>query len=176
MPIKNHHIKSSTGFTLLEVMIAMVIFSIGLLGLAGIQAVALSNNNSAYTRTVSMQLAYNMTDVLRASTDGTGNIINAFDAVTTAIPGSAPTSCIQKYLDPATVPSCTETQLADFEIYHWKKRIEKELASGLGSISKSGDVFTITIMWDDEHTGATGTACGTNSAVDLKCYTLDIQT
>jgi len=141
MPIKNHHIKSSTGFTLLEVMIAMVIFSIGLLGLAGIQAVALSNNNSAYTRTVSMQLAYNMTDVLRASTDGT-----------------------------------TETQLADFEIYHWKKRIEKELASGLGSISKSGDVFTITIMWDDEHTGATGTACGTNSAVDLKCYTLDIQT
>ena len=174
MPITNNQFKKPTGFTLLEVMVAMVIFSIGLLGLAGIQAVALKNNNSAYTRTVSMQLAYNMSDVLRASTDSTGNIINTFDAVTTAIPG-APTRCIQKF-DDGTAPSCSETDLANFEIYHWKKRIEKELASGLGSISRSGDVVTIIIMWDDEYTGATGTACGTDSAVDLKCYTLEIQT
>lgn len=172
MSINNHHLKNSAGFTLLEVMIAMVIFSIGLLGLAGIQAVSINNNNSAYTRTVTMQLAYNMADVLRASTDGTGNITSAFDAVTTAIPG-APTSCIQK---DAYIPNCTETDLANFEVYHWKKRIEKELASGLGSISKTDDVFTITIMWDDEHTGATGTACGDDNTVDLKCYTLDIQT
>lgn len=173
MPIKNQHINNSTGFTLLEVMIAMVIFSIGLLGLAGIQATAIQNNNSAYTRTVSMQLAYNMADVLRASTDNTGNIIAAFEGITTAIPSSA-TSCVQKNL--AGAPLCTETDLANFEIFHWKKRIEKELASGLGSISKTGDVFTITIMWDDERTGATGTACGTDSAVDLKCYRLEIQT
>jgi len=174
VPLKNHHIKSSTGFTLLEVMLAMVIFSIGLLGLAGIQAVSISNNNSAYTRTISMQLAYNMADVLRASTDNTGNITSTFDGVTTAIPGTAPTSCIQK--SGGGAPNCTETALANFEVYHWKKRIEKELASGLGKITKNGDVYTIILMWDDEHTGATGEACSGNSAVDLKCYTLDIQT
>jgi len=173
MSITNHHMNSSKGFTLLEVMIALVIFSIGLLGLAGIQAVALKNNNSAYTRTVSMQLAYNMADVLRASTDNEGNIIAAFDTITTAIPG-APTSCVQK--SGAAAPDCTQAELASFEVYHWKKRLEKELASGLGSISKTGDVYTITIMWDDEHTGATGTACGTDNTVDLKCYTLEIQT
>jgi len=174
MPIRYNQTNTSNGFTLLEVMIAMVIFSIGLLGLAGIQAVAIQNNNSAYTRTVSMQLAYNMTDVLRASTDGTGNISTAYDSVSTAIPGTAPASCIQK--NGGGAPNCSDTALASFEIYQWKKRIEKELASGLGSISKTGNVYTITIMWDDEHTGATGTACGTNSAVDLKCYALDIQT
>lgn len=174
MSIKNHITNHSSGFTLLEVMIAMVIFSIGLLGLAGIQAVSIQNNNSAYTRTVSMQLAYNMADVLRASTDNEGSINSVFDSVTTAIPGSAPTSCVQK--NAAGAPDCTETALANFELYHWKKRIEQELASGLGSISKTGDVYTITIMWDDEHTGATGTACGTDNTVDLKCYTLDIQT
>ena len=173
MPIKHYHINSSNGFTLLEVMIAMVIFSIGLLGLAGIQATALQNNNSAYTRTVTMQLAYNMADVLRASTNNEGVITATYDTVTTAIP-AAPTSCVQP--NGGGAPDCTETALANFEIYHWKKRIEKELPSGLGSILKTGDVYTITIMWDDEHTGATGTACGTNSAVDLKCYTLEIQT
>lgn len=174
MPITNDRFKTSAGFTLLEVMVAMVIFSIGLLGLAGIQAVALKNNNSAYTRTVSMQLAYNMADVLRTSTDNSGSVNSIYDSVSSAISGSAPKSCVQK--NGSGAPDCTETELANFEIYHWKKRIEKELASGLGTITKNGEVYTITLMWDDEHTGATGEACGTDSKVDLKCYTLDIQT
>ena len=174
MSINNHHINHSAGFTLLEVMIAMVIFSIGLLGLAGIQAVALQNNNSAYTRTISMQLAYNMSDVIRASTDNEGNVNSVYDSVSSAISGTAPTSCIQKAS--AGAPDCTDTELANFEIYHWKKRIEKQLPTGLSTIAKSGDIYTITIMWDDEHTGASGEACGADSKVDLKCYTLEIQT
>lgn len=173
MPIKNFHINSSTGFTLLEVMVAMVIFSIGLLGLAGIQATAMQNNNTAYTRTVAMQLAYNMADVLRASTDNAGYMVSTFNSITTAAASPA-TSCVQS--NGNTAPNCTQANLASFEVFHWKKRIEEELPSGLGSISKTGDVYTITIMWDDERTGATGTACGNNSDVDLKCYTLQIQT
>lgn len=167
MPINTT--KRSSGFTLLEVMIAMVIFSIGLLGLAGIQAVSLKNNHSAYTRTITMQLAYNMADVMRASTDNEGNISSDFDDVTDAIPGTAPTSCIQK--NGATAPNCTDTNLAAFELYHWKKRIDDTLASGIGTIKKNGDVYTITIMWDEDRTGTTGKTC-----TDLKCYTLDIQT
>ena len=83
-------------------------------------------------------------------------------------------SCIQK--EGAGAPDCTDTDLANFEIYHWKKRIEDVLASGLGKITKNGEIYTITLMWDDEHTGATGEACSGDSTVDLKCYTLDIQT
>ena len=174
--MKSQHqpLAKTKGFTLLEVMIAMVIFSIGLLGLAGIQAVAIQNNNSAYTRTVSMQLAYNMTDVIRASTDSRGNISTSYDSISTAIPSTAPSTCVHE--SATTAPNCTNTALAAFEIYHWKKRIEKELASGLGSISKSGDVYTITIMWDDERTGAIGTNCGADSDIDLKCYIIEIQT
>ncbi|MFK5914759.1 MAG: type IV pilus modification protein PilV [Woeseiaceae bacterium] len=167
-------IKKSSGFTLLEVMIAMVIFSIGLLGLAGIQAVSLNNNHSAYTRTVSMQLAYNIADVIRTSTDNAGLVTGSFDAVTSSIPSTAPTSCVQK--NGGGAPNCNDAVLASFEIYHWKKRIEDTLPSGLGTISKTGDVYTITIMWDEDRTGATGEACGSNSTTDLKCYSLEIQT
>lgn len=150
-------------------MIAMVIFSIGLLGLAGIQGVSLKNNHSAYTRTVSMQLAYNIADVIRASTDHEGNITSAFDDVSDAIPGTAPTSCVQK--NGGAAPDCTETSLAAFELYHWKKRLEDTLPSGLGTIKKNADVYTITILWDEDRTGTADKTCAA-----LKCYTLDIQT
>ena len=49
--------KSARGFTLLETMIALVIFSIGLLGLAGLQATSIKFNQSAYLRTQATFLA-----------------------------------------------------------------------------------------------------------------------
>ncbi|MEJ2142634.1 MAG: type IV pilus modification protein PilV, partial [Gammaproteobacteria bacterium] len=58
--------KHSFGFSLLEVMIAMVIFSIGLIGLAGLQSASLGYNHSAYLRSQATYLAYNILDKMRA--------------------------------------------------------------------------------------------------------------
>lgn len=54
------------GFTLLEVLIALLVLSLGLLGLAGLQAYAMRNNQSANFRTQATNLAYQMTDMIRA--------------------------------------------------------------------------------------------------------------
>lgn len=161
----------SLGFTLLEVMVAMVIFSVGMLGLAGIQGTALQNNNTAYMRTIAMQLSYNMSDLLRANTDFDGDVTTTFDTIGTAI-GSAPgKNCIA---DDQTT-ACTPTELANFEIYHWKKSLEKELPSGRGKVTKTGDVFEIIIMWDEARSGVTGENCSGVSTTDLKCYSIQIQ-
>ena len=57
----------NTGFTLIEVLIAMIILAVGLLGLAGLQATSLRNNQSAYNRSVATQLAYDIADRMRAN-------------------------------------------------------------------------------------------------------------
>lgn len=163
-------IKKSCGFTLLEVMVAMVIFSVGMLGLAGIQAIALQNNNTAYLRTIAMQQAYNMADLLRSSTDFDGFVDPAFNPVTTSL-GAEPTSCIANN----DTTDCTATQMAQFDIYHWKNRLQQELPSGRGTVTKNADVFEIIIMWDEKHTGATGEGCDEDSTTDLKCYIIHIQ-
>ena len=162
-----------TGFTLLEVMIAMVIFSIGLLGLAGIQGVSLQSNNSAYMRTVAMQYSYNMADLIRTATDGDGVVDATYtDGFSSSLPGTEPTDCI---VNDATT-NCSLSDMADFDIYHWKKSLadkDRGLPSGRGTLTKNGDIFEIKIMWDENRTGTTAETCGTS---DLKCYIIHIQT
>ena len=63
-------INNQKGFTMLEVLIAIIIFSFGLLGLAGLQLVSLANNLSANSRSTATALAYDMADRMRANMQG----------------------------------------------------------------------------------------------------------
>lgn len=161
----------SSGFTLLEVMISMVIFSVGMLGLAGIQALALTNNNTAYQRTVAMQHSANMADLIRSSNSFDETIDSNFAGIVTSA-GSAPSkNCIAD----DTTTTCSTSELAVFDIFHWKQRLASALPSGRGTVVLASSVYTITIMWDEKRTGVTGESCSGDSATDLKCYTIQIQ-
>jgi type IV pilus assembly protein PilV len=58
----------STGFTMLEVLIAIVILAFGLLGVAGLQAYAVANNQSAALRVAAAGLATDMVDRMKLNT------------------------------------------------------------------------------------------------------------
>jgi len=66
-------VKRSAGFTIIEVLVSLVILSIGLLGIAGMQINSLKNNQSAYYRTQAVNLAYELADKMRANTAGVKN-------------------------------------------------------------------------------------------------------
>jgi type IV pilus assembly protein PilV len=152
------------GFTLLEVMIALVIFSIGLLGLAGLQAGGLRSNNQAQLRTIATIQAYDMAERIRSNPRGVEDTnYNAFDDTT-------PTAgdCISN--------TCTAAQMATYDYYEWELTNQSILPSGHGIVSSAAvgptRLFTITVMWDEERTGVTGTDCSGDPTVDLKCYTM----
>ncbi len=69
-----------SGFSLLEVLIAIVITSIGLLGLAAMQATGLRNNHSAYHRSQATVLAYDIADRMRSNASSMASYITAVDA------------------------------------------------------------------------------------------------
>lgn len=56
------------GFTLIEVMIALLIFSVGLMGMAALMVVSVKTNHSAYLRTQASFLAQSLADRMRANT------------------------------------------------------------------------------------------------------------
>ena len=66
-----HSRKKQQGFTLLEVLIALLVLSIGLLGLAALQTTGLRSNEMASMRTTSTMLAYDISERMRANSRGT---------------------------------------------------------------------------------------------------------
>lgn len=154
--------RSQQGFTLVEILVAVVVLAIGLLGLAGLQANSLKFNNSAYQRSVASMMAYDMLDRIRANRDGL--IAGNYNAHGPA--GSFPA-------DPGCITTgCSTTDVADYDVSDWAQQLGNLLPAGTGTIQGNGanSVFTITVMWDDERTGAAGTNCGGDPQVDLTCF------
>ena len=77
MPVK----RSQSGFTLVEILIAIVIFSIGLLGIAGLQVSGMRFTHDAQLRSIAVAQAETMADMMRANEagmrDGSYNIQDA---------------------------------------------------------------------------------------------------
>lgn len=57
----------ASGFTLLEILVAIIILSFGLLGMVGIQAMALKSNNDAKQQSAAVQLAAELSDMMRGN-------------------------------------------------------------------------------------------------------------
>lgn len=59
--------RAQNGFSLLEILVAIIILSIGLLGLAGLQVSGMKANQGAYLRTQANALAYDIVERMRAN-------------------------------------------------------------------------------------------------------------
>ena len=128
---------SEKGFTLIEILVAILVLSIGLLGLAGLQATGLQSNHSGYLRSQATIFAYEMADRLRANPP-------------TAISGNYDISLTD------SAPSGTSIQ--DVDRADWLGRLATALPSGDGAVgcatttATNGEttcLCTITVQWND---------------------------
>lgn len=141
----NRH--TNTGFSLLEVLIALLILAVGLLGMASLMLHSMKSNQSSYQRTQASLLAYDMAERLRLNpTIATAG--NSYVIGSTASPGSA-----------VTCPSgtCTAAQSSAVDVYEWSKAINDQQLSG--TVTRNGNIYTINVSWDVSFTAADN-GCG----------------
>src|SRR5579859_6334825 len=85
--------KRVEGFSLIEVLIALVILSVGTLGIAAMMALSLQNKHSAYSRAQASDLAYTILDRMHANRATA--IQHGYDIALGATPVNPPSgSCI----------------------------------------------------------------------------------
>lgn len=129
------------GFSLIEVLVALVVLSIGLLGLAALQTTGLRLSHQSYQRSQAVILAYDMLDRIRANP--TGKTLGTYDTVSAGtIPAGPLNKCVVD-------PPCNPTELANWDIANWNTTIANLLAQGTGAIQTDGAtaIRTITINW-----------------------------
>jgi len=118
------------GFTLLEVLIAIVVVAFGLLGLAGLQVFALKNNQSASLRVAATNLTSDIVDRMKANYIG---VINGdYNRPNTADYGTAVPGCTQ-------ATGCTPNDLASNDLKQWQDRVAAALPGGVGIVCLDSD-------------------------------------
>lgn len=116
--------RTQEGMTLIEVLVALVILGVGLLGAAAFQLNALKYTDSARMTSQASFIAYDLMDRIRA---------NAAADYTIAPPASGN-------------PDVTRDQ----DLFDFNASIVSSLgASATGSVTVNQKVYTITITWDD---------------------------
>jgi type IV pilus assembly protein PilV len=152
--MNRHQIHKHRGFTLLEVLIALLVLSIGLLGLAALQTSGLRSNQMATMRTLATQIAYDMTDRMRANPTGMTNLEYVIATNET----------------PAASPATT----AEIDLTEWRDQVAR-LPGGLSSITRSAGppvTHEITVYWDEERKGAALGSCPPADNTELRCLRL----
>ncbi|AGA91848.1 type IV pilus modification protein PilV [Thioflavicoccus mobilis 8321] len=135
------------GFTLVEILVAALVLSVGLLGLAGLQAVSLKMNQGSYLRVQATNLAYEIADAMRANIDRT-NAATAAASVAAYESATSSVACDTAYVRP------TSGLVKDNDIAEWRNRLACLLPSGGGGIAvTSNTTVTITVTWDETRQG-----------------------
>ncbi len=159
------------GLSMIELLVAVLVLAIGVLGITALQMVSLQNNRGALFRSEAVQLAYDMMDRVRANPEGAIPGA-AYDGLALAAgpPGAA--NCVAN--------NCSQAQMVTFDQAVWKCSLgnfnenaqcvafraagvlppeddQPGLPEGDGSIDVDGaGVVTITVTWT-EPDGQVGT-------------------
>jgi type IV pilus assembly protein PilV len=116
------------GFSLIEVLVSMLVLALGVIGAAGMQLTAMRTTQQSEFQTLALQLAAEMADKMRANDSQMKKAgANPFLAVNyqSATEGEPPAPGKLCY-----ATECNGEDLAEFDIYEWKKRVKTVLPGG----------------------------------------------
>jgi type IV pilus assembly protein PilV len=171
-----------TGFTLVEVMVALIVISVGLLGIAKLQAVALSSTGTAGKRSVAALEAASLASTMHA--DRIYWTSTALTGTSTTISGNTVAStdnALNAFVD-CSVPGnqpCTPAAMVAFDLATWAQLVQPVLPNYTATITCAKAVIatspatcTILLTWSENLVAANAQG---NQAMSTPAYTLYVE-
>ena len=130
------------GFGLVESLVALVVVSVGMIGIAVLYGQGLGASRTALYRTQAVNLASDMADRIRLNRRGGASYAGA----------GADSNC-----DAGGNTDCTTVQMAAHDIFEWQAQVAGQLPNGVGAVQYAGTTpptYTIRVTWQEVGVGA----------------------
>ena len=160
--MNTHSIKQQAGLSLIESLIALVIISIGLLGIAALQLTSMQQSAGAHWHSQAVWYSYEMTDRISANKVNPANFI-LYDGIDTD----------NNYNMDCMTNACNPGQMVQADAADWSAMVST-LPNGRGVISSpNANTLQISVMWDDT-SGISNCTNGEPATSTQSCYTVTI--
>lgn len=160
---RRNTMRRAFGFSLVEVLVALIIVCVGLLGIAKLQALMLSNTGASRTRALAALEASSIAAAMHADRDywaGTPAITTTVDTTSNSITSADPvlTTAPDCTFGGADAPCTTSAKMAAFDLNHWMSDMSSVLPGSAASIACAPNVGVVTcaiaITWQENTVGS----------------------
>ncbi len=184
----------SRGFSLIEVMVALIIIAVGMLGIAKMQALGLSTTESSGTRSLVAIEAASLAASMHANRDywvGGPPPTSFTITVATTGPGTTsvtindPTNVLSAVPACGTTSACTtgnSSQIAAYDVQQWAAALAQVVPAALATVACNNTTpplsCTIQIQWAENVTSTSNTVAATSSGANVlnsPVYTLYVE-
>ena len=123
--------RREAGFGLIEVLVALLILAIGLLGMASLQTASLKQTTGSQARTQAIFLAEDLVERIRANRPNRDQyVLNDPD----------PVACNTEF-------AVDNSGVAEDDLDEWRNSLACLLPGGNGEVAVNGDVITVDVTW-----------------------------
>jgi type IV pilus assembly protein PilV len=165
----------SAGFTLIEVLIALIVLVLGVLGAAGMTLASIRDSKQSGLRSQASAFAYELSDLMRANPGQ--------ETVFTSAASAASTSC--------WTTGCSPTDMAKNDYYEWSTKLTGPNGlpnaqavvcydrTDLNQFACDNDVtapLVVKLQWDEKNNNARGQAATSGATVTTRLMSVVIKT
>jgi type IV pilus assembly protein PilV len=164
------------GFTLLEVLVSLLVLSIGLFGMLSIIITSLKMNSSSVYRTIASQQAYAMAETLRANPTAVGTVNAASAVAFSSTPAAYSATCLQSV--GCARGSTSANGYVQMSMRMWLDQLAALLPKGTGTVCQDSTPndgtpvnwqcdgtanapYVVKVCWDESRISASSSVAGT---------------
>jgi type IV pilus assembly protein PilV len=167
--------RGARGSSLIEVVVALLVLSVAIVGAAGAQLKAMKFGQVSQQRSLAVLHAAAISERMRANLAGASQAASpyVFDFAYSEIP-----TRLQEVTAPACTADCTAEQMARRHLLDWQAQLSGGLTGGRGTIARTavtaGSPYVVTVMWVEKEMVDTQRSlnCPATAPTDVQCVTL----
>lgn len=172
--------RAGRGFTLVEVMVALIVIAIGMLGIAKMEALALSSTGVARTQSLAAIEAASLASAMHANRSyWAGEVTTPVSSFTVSGGTVTDTTMTLSQEASCTAPYCSPTLLAAWDVQQWAGDLNGILPNATATVTcvttDSPIDCSIQIKWVEQAVSVNqqeAADTGTTSAFETPSYTL----